>query len=55
VFIGAAVGGIMGAFLVAPIMSMLNIIIGYVIAKISGLDPYPDLIPAAPFGEQDWH
>jgi predicted PurR-regulated permease PerM len=55
VFIGAAIGGILGAFLVAPIMSMVIVIFGYVIAKVSGLDPYPEEMPESRLGEQAWH
>jgi predicted PurR-regulated permease PerM len=41
VFVGAAVGGVLGAFLVAPVMSMLRTISEYFMAKIGGQDPYP--------------
>lgn len=41
VFVGAAVGGVLGAFLVAPVVSMLRIIAEYFIAKIAGNDPFP--------------
>jgi predicted PurR-regulated permease PerM len=42
VFIGSAVGGVAGAFLVAPIMSTIREIVFYVLSKISGQDPFPD-------------
>lgn len=45
VFIGAAVGGILGAFLVAPIMGTLRVVAEYVFHKIRQEDPYP---PAPP-------
>jgi predicted PurR-regulated permease PerM len=41
VFIGAAVGGILGAFLVAPIIGTARIIVQYLIHKIRMEDPYP--------------
>lgn len=48
VFIGAAVGGVLGAFLVAPIMSTLRVIIIYVIRKIGQADPFPGEVPVYP-------
>lgn len=48
VFIGAAVGGVLGAFLVAPIMSTLRVIIIYIIRKIGQADPFPGEVPAYP-------
>ncbi|MBN2472774.1 MAG: AI-2E family transporter [Anaerolineae bacterium] len=41
VFIGAAVGGILGAFLVAPIMGTMRVILEYAMHKIREEDPYP--------------
>lgn len=41
VFIGAAVGGILGAFLVAPVMGTLRVLLEYVIRKLSMQDPFP--------------
>ncbi|GAB4574185.1 MAG: hypothetical protein Kow0077_19470 [Anaerolineae bacterium] len=41
VFIGAAVGGILGAFLVAPIMGTLRILVEYVLRKIRQEEPFP--------------
>jgi len=41
VFIGTAVGGILGAFLVAPIMASARVLLEYIFAKLSGVDPYP--------------
>lgn len=49
VFIGAAAGGILGAFLVAPIMGTFKVLLQYVLAKIGQRDPYPG--QEAPF---DW-
>jgi predicted PurR-regulated permease PerM len=51
VFIGAAVGGILGAFLVAPIMGTLRHIVLYVIAKINMRDPFPGEEAPFVFGE----
>jgi predicted PurR-regulated permease PerM len=41
VFIGTAVGGILGAFLVAPIMASARVLLQYTFAKLSGVDPFP--------------
>lgn len=41
VFIGAAVGGILGAFLVAPVMGTLRVLLEYIIRKLSMQDPFP--------------
>ena len=41
VFIGAAIGGILGAFLVAPIMGTIRVIVVYLFKKISQQDPFP--------------
>lgn len=41
VFVGAAIGGVLGAFLVVPIMGSVKVILTYVIRKLSGGDPYP--------------
>lgn len=49
VFIGAAAGGILGAFLVAPIMATLRVIVSYLWYKINMQDPFPG--EDAPF---DW-
>ncbi len=48
VFIGAAAGGVLGAFLVAPIMATLRLLIAYVWSKITLQDPYPG--EPEPFG-----
>lgn len=42
VFIGAAAGGVLGAFLVAPIMATMRVIGFYVWHKINLEDPFPD-------------
>ncbi len=41
VFIGAAAGGVLGAFLVAPIMATLRVLVSYLWHKINLEDPYP--------------
>lgn len=51
VFIGAAAGGILGAFLVAPIMSSLRVIVAYLFNKIYAQDPYPGQQPRVALGE----
>jgi predicted PurR-regulated permease PerM len=42
VFIGAAVGGVLGAFLVAPAMGTIRIIVVYALNKLAGRDPFPE-------------
>ncbi|MBL8133854.1 MAG: AI-2E family transporter [Anaerolineae bacterium] len=49
VFIGAAAGGVLGAFLVAPIMASLRVGVTYLWHKINMEDPFPG--EDAPF---DW-
>lgn len=44
VFIGAAFGGILGAFLVAPLMGTLRVVYGYIVSKISMEDPFKDYL-----------
>ncbi len=51
VFIGAAAGGVLGAFLVAPIMATMRVVIAYVWNKINMQDPYPGEVE--PFGWED--
>ena len=51
VFIGAAVGGILGAFLVAPIMSSLRVIVLYLLSKIYANDPFPGQQPQVELGQ----
>lgn len=41
VFAGAAAGGILGAFLVAPVMASLRVLLSYVWYKINLQDPFP--------------
>jgi predicted PurR-regulated permease PerM len=41
VFIGAALGGVLGAFLIAPILGTLRILVMYAIRKIGQQDPFP--------------
>lgn len=41
VFIGAALGGAAGAFLIVPILGTLRILVMYLISKINQRDPFP--------------
>lgn len=41
VFIGAAAGGVLGAFLVAPVMGTIRVLLLYTLSKLSGQDPFP--------------
>ncbi len=41
VFIGTAVGGVLGAFLVAPILATARVALAYVLDKLGGQDPFP--------------
>ncbi len=41
VFIGTAVGGVLGAFRVAPIMASARVVLAYVLDKLGGHDPFP--------------
>ncbi|NWF68298.1 MAG: AI-2E family transporter [Chloroflexi bacterium] len=42
IMLGTAVGGILGAFLVVPMMGTLRVILLYLLRKISQKDPFPD-------------
>lgn len=50
IFLGTAIGGILGAFLVAPVISSGVIVTRYMIAKISATDPYPGEFPDVALG-----
>ena len=39
--VGLALGGILGAFLIVPILGSLRIVLVYVMQKLNGRDPYP--------------
>ncbi len=41
VFVGASLGGILGAFLVVPFIGSVRVLVIYVLRKLSGGDPYP--------------
>jgi predicted PurR-regulated permease PerM len=41
VFFGAALGGVLGAFLVTPIIATMRVIIAYLLKKIGRQDPFP--------------
>lgn len=43
IFLGAGVGGILGAFLAVPILGTLRVIVLYLISKITLNDPFPGL------------
>ncbi len=45
VFIGAALGGILGAFLITPILGTTRVILVYLLKKIGRQDPYPGQEP----------
>jgi len=47
VFIGAAAGGVLGAFLVAPIMATIRVVVAYLWHKVNMEDPFPN--EEAPF------
>ncbi|MFN8380124.1 MAG: AI-2E family transporter [Anaerolineae bacterium] len=39
--VGLAIGGILGAFLIVPILGTLRLVVIYIIAKLNGRDPFP--------------
>jgi predicted PurR-regulated permease PerM len=39
--VGLAVGGILGAFLIVPILGTLRILFTYIVRKLNGRDPFP--------------
>ncbi|XWX03416.1 AI-2E family transporter [Aggregatilineales bacterium SYSU G02658] len=41
IVIGAALGGVLGAFLIVPIAGSLRLIVLYILAKINSRDPFP--------------
>ncbi|MBI1256840.1 MAG: AI-2E family transporter [Chloroflexi bacterium] len=47
VFIGAASAGVLGAFLAAPVMATLRVLMSYIWHKVNQEDPFPD--QPAPF------
>jgi predicted PurR-regulated permease PerM len=49
VFIGAALGGILGAFLITPILGTGRVILVYLLKKIGRQDPYPGQEPTWAF------
>ncbi|MCY4106451.1 MAG: AI-2E family transporter [Chloroflexi bacterium] len=50
VFVGAALGGLLGAFLIAPMTSSVRIVVRYLLNKIGGQDPFPDYPLSIPSG-----
>jgi predicted PurR-regulated permease PerM len=51
-FVGASVGGLLGAFLISPILGTIKVILNYVLHKLSDEDPYPQQ-PDPRLGEKD--
>jgi predicted PurR-regulated permease PerM len=51
VFIGAAAAGVLGAFLAAPVMATLRVLISYIWHKVNRTDPFPN--ETAPFAWDD--
>jgi predicted PurR-regulated permease PerM len=51
VSLGLALGGILGAFLVVPIIGTLRILVHYLMSKVTQRDPYPDEEMPDPSGE----
>jgi predicted PurR-regulated permease PerM len=41
IIIGTALGGVLGAFLIVPILGTIRVIVLYLIAKVRRLDPFP--------------
>lgn len=48
VVVGAEVGGVLGAFVAAPLVATIREVVVYSVAKIRGVDPYPELRPPIP-------
>jgi predicted PurR-regulated permease PerM len=46
VFLGAALGGVLGAFLITPIIGTVRLIAVYLLKKIGRQDPFPGQVPA---------
>jgi len=40
-FVGASVGGLLGAFLISPLLGTIKVVIEYVFNKLADEDPYP--------------
>lgn len=51
-FVGASVGGLLGAFLISPLLGTIKVVIEYVFNKLADEDPYPQQ-PDPRFGEKD--
>jgi predicted PurR-regulated permease PerM len=50
VFIGSASFGILGAFLIVPIMGTVRVILHYLLRKIGQQDPFPGQEPSGSLG-----
>lgn len=51
-FVGASVGGVLGAFLISPILGTIKVILLYILHKLSDEDPFPQQ-PDPQLGEKD--
>ena len=40
-FVGAALGGILGAFLITPVIGTVRVVTHYLVTKIERQDPFP--------------
>ena len=40
-FVGASVGGLLGAFLISPILGTIKVVVEYILHKLADEDPYP--------------
>jgi predicted PurR-regulated permease PerM len=50
IFIGAALGGILGAFLITPLIGTVRVITAYLLKKIGQQDPFPGQEPREALG-----
>ena len=46
-FVGASVGGVLGAFLASPVIASLQVLMIYMLKKVAQEDPFPG--QSAPF------
>jgi predicted PurR-regulated permease PerM len=52
VLVGAALGGILGAFLITPIIGTVRVITVYLLRKIGQQDPFPGQEPSESLGTE---
>ncbi len=50
IFIGAALGGLLGAFLITPIIGTIRVVVIYLLKKIGRQDPYPGQVALGTLG-----